>query len=191
MKKLIQLSALCLLITGGAFAQEFPKVDGSPMDAAYFPTRAAFRGFAKTEEEKKAGTPKIKVVYSRPQKKGRDIFGGLQKYGEMWRVGANESTEITFFTDVTIGGTSVKAGRYTLYAIPNESDWEIFVSSDLDGWGHYGFKQAESTVASLKVPTEKTADTVEALGILFEASDNGANMIIGWDDTMVKIPIGF
>lgn len=189
MKKLILLSAVCLLVSGEIFAQEFPKMDGSPMDAAYFPTRAAFRGFAKTEEEKKAGTPKIKVVYSRPQKKGRTIFGELQKYGEMWRVGANESTEITFFSDATVGGTTLKAGRYTLYAIPNESEWEVFISSDLDGWGHYGFMKDESTLASVKVPTEKTEATVEALGILFEASDSGANMIIGWDDTMVKVPI--
>ncbi|MEM7299075.1 MAG: DUF2911 domain-containing protein, partial [Bacteroidota bacterium] len=165
MKKLIQLSALCLFISGGAFAQDFPKVDPSPMDAAYFPPRAAFRGFAKSEEEKKAAMPKIRVVYSRPQVKGRTVFGDLLKYGEMWRVGANESTEITFLSDVTIGGTSVKAGRYTLYAIPSESEWEIFISSDLDGWGHYTFKKDESTVASVKVPTEKTASTVEALGI--------------------------
>ncbi len=190
MKKFTLLSMLCVLIISGSYAQEFPKVDASPMDAAYFPPRAAFRGFAKTEEEKKAGTPKIKVVYSRPMKKGRTIFGDLQKYGEMWRVGANESTEITFFSDATVGGTTVKAGRYTLYAIPNESEWEVFISSDLDGWGHYGFMKDESTVASVKVSTAKTSSTVEALGIFFEESDNGAHMIIGWDDTMVRVPIG-
>ena len=179
-----------MLLAGGITAQEFPKMDGSPMDAAYFPTRAAFRGFAKTDQEKMAGTPKIKVVYGRPQKKDRVIFGELQKYGELWRVGANESTEITFFSDATIGGTKLKAGRYTMYAIPSEGEWEIFISSDLDGWGHYGFKPDESTVAKLKVPTAKTAATVEALGIVFEGTDDGANMIIGWDDTMVKVPIG-
>lgn len=190
MKRLVQLSALCLMISGGALAQDFPKLDGSPMDAAYFPARAAFRSFAKTDEEKMAGTPKIKVVYSRPQKKGRTIFGDLQKYGEMWRVGANESTEVTFFSDATVGGKTLKAGRYTLYAIPNEGEWELFFSTDLDGWGHYAFKPDESAVASVKVPTEKTSATVEALGIVFEAADNGATMIIGWDDTMVKVPIG-
>ncbi|MEP1095987.1 MAG: DUF2911 domain-containing protein [Cyclobacteriaceae bacterium] len=190
MKKLILLSALCMLISGGIYAQEFPKLDGSPMDASYFPPRAAFRTFAKTDEEKMAGTPKIKVVYGRPKKKERVIFGDLQKYGEMWRLGANESTEITFFSDATVNGTKLKSGRYTVYAIPSESEWEIFFSSDLDGWGHYGFKPEESTLAKIKVPTQKTAATVEALSILFEVSDSGANMIIGWDDTMVKVPIG-
>ncbi|MEQ9405038.1 MAG: DUF2911 domain-containing protein [Cyclobacteriaceae bacterium] len=189
MKKLLSLLAFCILLSGGAIAQEFPKMDGSPMDAAYFPPRAAFRGFAKTEEAKKADEPKIKVVYSRPQKKERKIFGELQKFGEIWRVGANESTEITFFTDATVNGTKLKAGRYTIYAIPQEGEWEIFFSSDLDGWGHYGFDKDKSTLATIKVPTQKTPSTVEALGIMFEASDNGAHMIIGWDDTMVRVPI--
>ena len=140
--------------------------------------------------KKKAGTPKIRVIYSRPMKKGRNVFGELLKYGEMWRVGANEATEITFLTDATVGGKTIEAGRYTIYAIPSESEWEVFFSSDLDGWGHYGFKKDESTVASIKVPTAKTSDTVESLGIMFEAADDGAHMIIGWDDTMVRVPIG-
>lgn len=189
MKKLLVLMAFCTLVSGATFAQEFPKVDGSPMDAAYFPPRAAFRGFAKTEEAKKADEPRIRVVYSRPQKKDRVIFGELQKYGELWRIGANESTEITFFSDASVNGAKLKAGRYTLYAIPQEKEWEIYFSSDLDGWGHYGFDKDKSTVAKITVPTQKTETTVEALGIMFEASDNGAHMIIGWDDTMVRVPI--
>lgn len=189
MKKLLVLSMLFLLVSGGLSAQEFPKMDGSPMDAAYFPPRAAFRGFAKTEEAKKADEPKIKVVYSRPQKKGRTIFGELQKYGELWRVGANESTEITFFADAKVNGSKLNSGRYTLYVIPQEKEWDVYFSSDLDGWGHYAFDKEKSTVAKITVPTQKTEATVEALAIMFEASDNGAHMIIGWDDTMVRVPI--
>lgn len=189
MKKLLTLIAFCTLISGAAIAQEFPKMDGSPMDAAYFPPRAAFRSFAKTEEAKMADEPKIRVVYSRPQKKERTIFGELQKYGELWRIGANESTEITFLADAKVNGTTLKAGRYTLYAIPQEKEWEVFFSTDVDGWGHYGFDKDKSTVAKITVPTQKTSATVEALAIMFEASDNGAHMIIGWDDTMVRVPI--
>lgn len=189
MKKSLTIIAICMLVSGAAVAQEFPKMDDSPMDAAYFPPRAAFRGFAKTEEARKADEPKIRVVYSRPQKKGRVIFGELEKYGKTWRVGANESTEITFLVDAKVNGTTLKAGRYTLYAIPQEKEWEVLFSSDLDGWGHYGFKGEESTVAKITVPTQKTAATVEALSIIFEASENGAHMIIGWDDTMVRVPI--
>lgn len=189
MKKVLILLTFCVLVTGVSMAQEFPKMDGSPMDAAYFPPRAAFRSFAKTDEERKAGEPKIRVIYSRPQKKEREIFGGLQKFGELWRVGANESTEVYFFQDAKVNGTTLKAGRYTLYIIPQEKEWEVYFSSDLDGWGHYAFDKEKATVAKTTVPTQKTSDTVEALGIFFEASDNGAHMIIGWDDTMVRVPI--
>ncbi|MEM9324740.1 MAG: DUF2911 domain-containing protein [Bacteroidota bacterium] len=175
MKKLFFLVLFAGLIFT-ADAQSFSKMDGSPMDAVYFPGR-------------RDGAPKLRVLYSRPQKKDRDIFGGLLAYGDMWRVGANEATEILFLTDAKINGTSVKAGRYTIYAIPNESEWEVFFSSDVDKWGHYQFDPSASTVAKITVPTAKTPSTVEAMSIVFEAVDNGAHMIIGWDDTMVRVPI--
>ena len=98
MKNLL-LAALVFAMIGSVNAQEFPKMDSSPLDAAYFPPRAAFRNFAKTDAERQADMPKIRVLYSRPQKKGRVIFGDLQKYGEVWRLGANESTEVMFFED--------------------------------------------------------------------------------------------
>lgn len=190
MKKLILLAAICLF-TVTASAQDFPKMDDSPLDIAYFPPRAAFRSFAKTEEARKADMPKIRVTYSRPQKKGRDIFGSLQKFGEVWRVGANESTEIMFFQDVKVGGTSIKAGRYTIYAIPQEREWEVHFSTDNDGWGQYAYDPTKSLVAKITVPTEKTPSTLEAFSIVFETIDGGANMILGWDDTMVRVPINF
>lgn len=178
---------MCLFVSA-SYAQEFPKVDGSPLDAAYFPPRAAFRGFAKTDAERKAGEPIMRVLYSRPQKKGRNIFGDLQKYGEWWRIGANEATEIMLFQDVKVGGKTIKAGRYTMYAMLQEKEWEIYFSTDNDGWGHYGFKPDDSSVASIKVATQATAESVESLGIFFEKTDSGADMVIGWDDTMVRVP---
>ena len=159
------------------------------MDMAYYPPRVAFRAFAKTEAEKNA-KPVIRVIYSRPQAKGRTIFGDLVKYGEVWRVGANESTEITFMKKVTINGKAVKPGRYTIYAVPGESSWEIIFNKELDGWGHYAYN-ASKNVAMITVPTQKTSDAVEAMAIMFEDADNGANMLIGWDDTMVSVPIEF
>lgn len=188
MKKIFILSLIGVMAYS-ASAQDFPKMDASPMDAAYFPARAAFRAFAKTDEERTANEPKIRVVYSRPQMKEREVFGGLVKYGEVWRLGANESTEIQFFQAATIGDSKLDAGRYTIYAVPSESEWEVHFSTDNDGWGHYSFKPEESTVAKITVPTQKTASTVEAFSILFEASDDGAHMIIGWEDTMVRVPI--
>jgi len=189
MKKILTLALM--VIAGSVVAQDFPKMDASPMDAAYFPPRAAFRAFAKSDEEKKANEPKIRVIYSRPQKKDRDVFPGLQKYGEVWRLGANESTEVMFFTDVKIGNTTLKTGRYTMYCVPQESEWEIHFSTDNDGWGQYSFKPEESGVAKITVPTQTPKSPIEAFSIMFEAVDDGTHMIMGWDDQMVRVPIQF
>jgi len=187
MKKLLTLAFM--IVAGSIVAQEFPKMDKSPMDAAYFPNRAAFRAFAKTDEEKKANEPKIRVIYSRPQLNGRTLFKDVEKYGQVWRLGANESTEIMFFTDVKIGDTEVKAGRYTMYGVPQENEWEIPFSTDNDGWGQYAFKPEESTIAKITVPTQTAESTIEAFSILFEAVDDGAHMIMGWGNQMVRVPI--
>ena len=187
------VTTLLLLLTLGILptlqAQDFPDLDKSPMDMAYYPQRAAFRNFAKTDAEREAGQPIMRVIYSRPQKKDRVVFGELIKYGEMWRIGANEATEITFFQDVKVGDQPIKAGRYTMYAMVNESEWTIYFSLDLDGWGHYAFKAEDSSVAEIMVPVSKTKEPVEALGLFFEDSEDGAHLVIGWDDVAVRVPI--
>ena len=186
------LSIACLMaVAFSANAQNFPKADASIMDMAYFPDRSAFFYFAKNDEEKKARTKKMRVTYSRPAKKGRTIFGDLIPYGEMWRAGANESTELLLFADAKVGGKKLKAGeRYTIHVKPTKDEWTIYFSSELDGWGSYSFQNApeKTTVASVTVPVAKTPETLELLGIYFEPTDNGANMVIGWEDTMVKVP---
>lgn len=192
MKNLAPLLLIMLMgIAPTLTAQEFPDMDKSPMDMSYYPQRAAFRGFAKTAEEKTAGEPIIRVIYSRPQKKDRVVFGELIKYGEMWRIGANEATEITFMRDVMIGEQPVRAGRYSVYALVNEKEWTIHFSLDLDGWGHYVFKPEESSVAEITVPTSVVREPIEELGIIFEEAEDGAHMVIGWDNTVVRVPIKF
>lgn len=194
MKKFLTF-AMVLLAVLGMQAQEdelkFPDVDKSVLDMSYYPSRAAFRAFAKTPEEKAAGQPVMRVIYSRPMKKGRTIFGELEKYGSTWRVGANESTELLLMKDVKVGGKTLAAGRYTVYAKLAEKEWDIHFSTDTDGWGHYAFKPEESSVASITVPTQKTPSTVEAMAIIFKKSDDGAHMVIAWDDTMVAVPFVF
>lgn len=185
---LLMLSLGCLPMLS---AQDFPDVDKSPMDMAYYPTRAAFRNFAETTAEREAGQPIMRVIYSRPQKKDRVIFGELIKFGDMWRIGANEATEITFFRDVKIGDQPVKAGRYTMYAMIGEEEWTIYFSLDLDGWGHYAFKPDNSSVAEVTVPVGVSKGTIEALGLMFEEAEDGAHLVIGWDTTVVRVPIQF
>lgn len=193
MKQFLMITTIGLftiLFTNQATAQDFPNLDKSPLDVAYYPPRAAFRAFAKTEEAKKADMPIIRVLYSRPQKKDRDIFGSLEKFGTTWRLGANESTEIQFFRDVEIGGSTIPAGRYTIYATLGENEWAIRVNKAVDGWGAYAYN-ADMDIASVKVPVEKTEDTIEAFSIVFAEAEGGATMIMGWDDTIVRVPIGF
>lgn len=189
MRLLLPIALILMMSITTLSAQKFPDIDKSPMDMAYYPSRVAFRAFGKTDEEKNA-KPIIRVVYSRPMKNGRNIFGETIKYGEVWRVGANESTEVQFYQDVMIGGKKVSAGRYTVYATPQQDKWEVVFNSDLDGWGHYAYK-ADKNVASITVPTKKMDTPVEAMAIMFEKSDKGANMLIGWDTTMVSVPIEF
>ncbi|MEL7222117.1 MAG: DUF2911 domain-containing protein [Bacteroidota bacterium] len=193
MKNLFAILSIACLMSGAfsANAQNFPKADASIMDMAYFPERSAFFYFAKNDEEKKARTKKMRVVYSRPAMKGRTIFGDLIPYNQMWRVGANESTELLLFADAKVGGKKLKAGeRYTVHVMPKENEWTIYFSTELDGWGSYSFQNApeKTTVAQVTVPVEKTSTTLELLGIYFEATDKGANMVIGWENTMVKVP---
>ncbi len=197
MKNLFSAFLIVLMTIGASFsvqAQKFPDVDKSILDVSYYPERAAFASFAKTEDEKKALQPKLRLIYSRPAKKGRKIFGELQKYGEMWRLGANESTELMVYSDVKVGGKTLQAGeRYSVHVMVNESEWTVYFSTLLDSWGSYAFQgnPDATTVAKITVPTAKTAEPVELLGIFFEKSDDGAHMVIGWDDTMARVPFQF
>jgi hypothetical protein len=86
-----------------------------------------------------AETKNVKVTYGQPSKKGRVIFGDLVPYGEVWRTGANEATEITFSSDVVISGKTIKAGTYTLFTIPQKNTWTIILNSELKQWGSYGY----------------------------------------------------
>ncbi|RYD73615.1 MAG: DUF2911 domain-containing protein, partial [Sphingobacteriales bacterium] len=106
-------------------------LDKSPMDMSYFPV-----DFTKQKMIKAVEDPLIaRVIYSRPKKDNRLIFGDVVKYGSPWRLGANEATEIEFFTDVRINNELVKQGRYILYSIPYQDKWRIVLNHDLYTWG--------------------------------------------------------
>lgn len=127
------------------------------------------------------------VTYGRPYKKGRVVFGELEKYGKVWRVGADEATTIKFATDVKFGGAEVKAGTYTLFAIPGETDWTIILNSKLGQWGAYSYeKNKEMDVVSVKVTPQKLELPVEQLTIRF--IESGA-LVIEWDLTRVIVPV--
>ena len=184
MKKLCLL-AVILFTAVTVQAQDvakFAPLDASPVDIAYFPNKAV--KFKKTDTP----SPSIKVIYSRPSVKGRVIFGDLIKYGEVWRVGANENTEIKFYKPATINGVAVPAGTYSLFAIPEKDKWTIIINKELDLWGGYAYDESKDLVR-VSVPVKPVSTTIEALSIAFTTQGAVTNLVIGWDKTTVELPI--
>ncbi len=172
-KSLVLVIIMFLGAVTASNAQKFAGLQKSPTDISY----------AKADRNAK---PEIKVVYSRPQKKGREIFGNLVKYDKVWRTGADEATEIKFFIDVKMGDKTVKAGTYSLYSIPGEKEWTIILSTDLDSWGAYSYDEGKD-VARIKVPSA-SGDALEVFSIAFKKVDKGYHMVMGWDKTRVEVP---
>ncbi|MCH7513517.1 MAG: DUF2911 domain-containing protein [Bacteroidetes bacterium] len=133
----------------------------------------------------------VKITYCRPSKKGREIFGGLVPYGEVWRTGANEATEITITGDIKIGSHELKAGTYSMFTIPEEKEWTIIINSDLGQWGSFRYN-AEHDVLRFNAKTEKTDQVYEPFTIEFEQTGTQkTNLLMIWDRTRVIIPIEF
>jgi hypothetical protein len=177
MKKTTLLTSLvfvfALLLSTNVSAQKFAKLDKSPMDAAAFPTNY------------KDANKSIKIIYSRPQLKGRDL-ATLAPNGKVWRVGANEAAELTLFSDMKLGDSSVKAGTYTFYLIPNEKEWTAIISTDLNVCGSYFYNEAND-VARLSVPVT-SGDDLDAFSIVFDEADGAINMHLGWGTTRIAVP---
>lgn len=132
-------------------------------------------------------TADVKITYGRPYKNNRVIFGELEPFGKVWRVGADEATEITFKKDMKFGGKDVKAGTYTMFAIPNENEWTIILNSTLKQWGAYSYeKNKENNVLQVNVPVKKSGAVTEQLTI----SPENKNLFIRWDNAEVAIPLG-
>ena len=167
---IIALFAVAVLFSNETTAQKFRGLDKSPADIAMFST--------------KADGAIAKVIYSRPQLKGRKM-SKLAPAGKVWRLGANESTEVRFYKDVTFGGKSVKAGTYTMFAIPGDSEWTIILNKALHTWGSGSYKQANDLVR-VKGKVSKGSSAVEALSIMFSKK---GEMLIGWGNTVVTVPV--
>jgi len=178
---------ICLLISfsfGFSQSSKLPEVDKSPMDVSYYPNN-----FPILKIQNKATEPLVaRVFYSRPQKQGRKIFGELVEYGKVWRLGANEATEIEFYKDVKIGGKKVLKGRYTLYAIVNEDVWTMILNKDTDTWGAFKYDSKKDMLRT-DVPVQKTDEVVESMSMMFEKSATGISLIIAWEQVKVTLPI--
>lgn len=178
MKKYTIISAIAIVLaftfSQNSMAQKFSKLDASPMDAASYPT------------DYKNSLKDIKIIYSRPQLKEREL-GTLAKNGEVWRTGANEAAELTLYSDMLFGDTLVKAGTYTFYTIPGEKEWTAIINRDLNVWGAY-FYNEKNDVARLTVPVTMDAESLEAFSIVFEGDMDTVTMHLGWGNVRVAFP---
>lgn len=190
MKKSKTLLFILSLVALNCFAQEFRGLDQSPLDRAYLPDDYAHdRKFA--PERNLGETAIIRIDYSRPQKKGREIFGVIVKYNEVWRLGANEATEIKVYKDINIGGKFLKRGTYSMFAIPTKDNWTIIFNSDLDEWGHYSYNK-DHDVLKVETPVLENREPVEEFSIQFNDLEEGkAVMHIAWDMTRVELVISY
>ena len=169
----IAVFAITLISSTEVTAQEFRGLDKSPMDAASYPSSY------------KISDKVVKITYGRPQLKGRAL-SKLAPVDKVWRTGANEAAEITFYKDVTFGGKAVKAGTYTLFTIPKtEGDWTVILSTAKNVWGSYFYKESEDVVrVSGTVSTSEKS--IEAFSMMF-ADDMTLKM--GWANTVVSVSI--
>lgn len=177
MKKVLTVAimAFALIFSIEATAQDFAGLDKSPMDASIFPS------------SNRVPDKVVRVIYSRPQLKGRSI-SDLAPAGKVWRTGANEASEITFYKDVKFGDSDVKAGTYSLFTIPGEGEWTVILNSKLNQWGSYSYNES-ADVARTTVAASSDGKSIEEFSIAFKEVDGGAHMVMAWGTTRVAVPI--
>ncbi len=168
----IAVFIFALTFSNEATAQKFSGLDKSPMDAASYPSSP------------RISDKVVKITYSRPQLKGREL-SKLAPAGKVWRTGANQAVEVTFYKDVTFGGKAIKAGTYTLYTIPGDKEWTVIISKQLNVWGAYSYKQ-DQDVARVMGTVSKSSEFIEVFSMMFT---DDMTLKMGWGNTIVSVPV--
>jgi hypothetical protein len=161
----------------------------------------AWVGFLQTTKSKspeadviyKANDMAIHIYYNRPFKKGREIFGGLVPYGKVWRTGANEATVFETKSDLSINGKTLKAGKYSLWSIPNEQTWTLIFNSEYGQWGINlingdANRDPKNDILSIEAPVLIQDKEFEQFMISVKNNGEELELILIWDKTLVSIP---
>jgi Protein of unknown function (DUF2911) len=130
----------------------------------------------------------VTVDYSSPRAKGRKIFGGLVPYGQVWRAGANEATSFVTTSDISVGGKTVPAGKYTIFAIPGEDKWTLIISKKTGEWGT-AYPGAENDLARIDMKVSKSSAPVENFTIVFDQSGSSCTMRMEWENTQASVDV--
>lgn len=147
---------------------------------------------AATEIKQTVGLTEFKLEYSRPSMRDRQIFGNLVPYGKVWRTGADNSTKISFDTDVIISEKTIKSGTYSVFSIPNKDSWEIIFYSDVELWGVPRDWSDDKIVFSSNFDVEmlEKGNTIETFTISFnDLTNNDVNMKVSWENTSIDVKI--
>ncbi|WP_242093050.1 DUF2911 domain-containing protein [Aestuariivivens sediminicola] len=156
-------------------------------------------GFQKRKSPKKTVSFKVddlklEVFYNRPSKRGREIFGALVPYNQVWRTGANEATTFSTNKALNIGNASLKAGKYTLWTIPNDTAWQVIFNAKQYEWGvdHETLKPMRDAVydaVNVSVPVKHIDDVVEQFTIAFDNSTDNLYLTMAWDNVKIEVPL--
>lgn len=165
----------------------YVKQDQSEMDISWWPANYPVQKM----QSDTAAKLKARIIYSRPHKNGRTIFGddttNLCTYGKPWRLGANEATEITLFVNVIIGDKQIEKGTYIMYCIPHKDSWDIKLNSNLFTWGLH--IDASKDVFTTNIKTALQEPAIENFTMVFEEATFGSNLIMAWDNVKAVLPI--
>ena len=168
MKKLNLIAFFVLMFSSNSFAQ------------LNLPRESARQEIIQT-----VGDTKISVVYYRPNAKDRKIWDGLEKYGAVWRTGANENTTFETTNDVKINGQVLPKGKYGLHTIPNKDEWTIIFNKVNNEWGSFRYDQKQDALRVSAKPM--AANLQETMAISFEnVKANTSEVVIAWEK--VKVP---
>jgi len=136
---------------------------------------------------------KVNVFYNRPYKKGREIFGGLVPYGEVWRTGANEATTFKVNQDILVDGSLLEAGEYTLWTIPNEDSWKVIFNKKMYAWGidlstEKAARDPEYDALIVETPVREKLNSTEQFTIYFDRQQEMRMLFLTWDKTFIALP---
>lgn len=177
------LAFVCISLV--AIAQQKPtELDKSPMDMSYWPDNYPLLKMSGKAKDQ----PIARVIYGRPVKNGRTIFGGIIKYNELWRLGANEATELELFSPVKISNKIIPKGRYTLFCVPSENRWTLILSKDNFCWGSFTYDTKKDVVRA-EIKPETTNESVETFTIYFSENTGKANLVMLWDNQRAELPM--
>jgi hypothetical protein len=160
-------------------------VDISPMDMSYCPDDYPILKMSGAINT----SPLARIIYSRPHLQGRKLFFNLQKYGEPWRLGANESTELDLYQDAIIQDKKIKAGRYVMYCIPRPDNWTIIINSNIDSWGLH--PDSTKDIIRFIIPVKQNNNHLEYFTMIYQKTDIGYDLLMTWDNLEARLLFKF